>query len=303
MKVEALLDVAIPRTASPSRWRAYGRQFLRNGLGMFGAAISLLIAAVALVAPLIAPYDPIQVNPDKIFEARSWSHWLGTDELGRDLFSRLIYGARISFFIGIVAVVFKTIVGTAVGLVTGYFEGAIDHVLMRLLDVLYAFPRTLLALLILAIVGPSIPALIFVIGLGGIPQFARIVRGAVLSAKQNEYVVAARSLGSTSSRILRRYLLPNVSAPILILSSLSLARAITAEASLSFLGLGVDPTLPTWGGMLRAGGPYLRLYPHLAVFPGLLIMLAVLGFNAMGDAIRDILDPRMLSRVRGGRAG
>ncbi|MBI1998428.1 MAG: ABC transporter permease [Deltaproteobacteria bacterium] len=145
MKAEALLDVAMPRSASPSRWRAYGRQFLQNGLGMFGAAISLLITAIALVAPLIAPYDPIQVNPDKIFEARSWSHWLGTDELGRDLFSRLIYGARISFFIGIVAVVFKTIVGTAVGLVTGYFEGAVDHVLMRLLDVLYAFPRTLLA--------------------------------------------------------------------------------------------------------------------------------------------------------------
>jgi peptide/nickel transport system permease protein len=201
----------------------------------------------------------------------------------------------------VVVVVFKTVVGTFIGLITGYFEGFIDDFLMRCLDVLYAFPRTLLALLILAIVGPSIPALIFVIGLGGIPQFARIVRGAVLSAKQNEYVVAARSLGSSSARILWRYLLPNVLAPILILSSLSLARAITAEASLSFLGLGVDPTLPTWGGMLRAGGPYLRLYPHLAIFPGLLIMLAVLGFNAMGDAIRDILDPRMLNRVRGGR--
>jgi peptide/nickel transport system permease protein len=231
MKAEALLGAAMPRTASQSRWRAYGRQFLQNGLGMFGAAISLLITLVALAAPLLAPYDPIQVQPDKIFEARSWSHWLGTDELGRDFFSRLIYGARISLFIGIVAVAFKTVVGTAVGLVTGYFEGAVDHLLMRLLDVLYAFPRTLLALLILAIVGPSIPALIFVIGLGGIPQFARIVRGAVLSAKQNEYIVAARSLGSTSLRILWRYLLPNVSAPILILSSLSLARAITAEAS------------------------------------------------------------------------
>src|SRR4029434_730312 len=161
--------------------------------------------------------------------------------------------------------------------------------------------RTLLALLILAIVGPSIPALIFVIGLGGIPQFARIVRGAVLSAQPNAHGVAARAWGSTSLRILFRYLLPNVLAPILILSSLSLARAITAEASLSFLGLGVDPTLTTWGGMLRAGGPYFRLHPHLAVLPGLLIMLAVLGFNAMGDAIRDILDPRMMSRVRGGR--
>jgi peptide/nickel transport system permease protein len=282
-------------------WRSTYRKFFHNGLGMFGAAISLAIGLIALVAPLIAPYDPIHVEPDKIFEPRSWSHWLGTDELGRDLLSRLIYGARISFFVGLVAVVFKTILGTTIGLVTGYFEGFIDHLLMRCLDVLYAFPRTLLALLILAIVGPSIPALIFVIGLGGIPQFARIVRGAVLSAKQNDYVIAARSLGSTSARILWRYLLPNVLAPILILSSLSLARAITAEASLSFLGLGVDPTLPTWGGMLRAGGPYLRLYPHVAIFPGLLIMLAVLGFNAMGDAIRDILDPRMLSRVRGGR--
>ena len=301
MKAEATVGAAMPSKASPGLWRAYYRQFLGNGLGVFGALISLSIGLVALIAPLIAPYDPVQVQPDEILAAGSWSHWLGTDELGRDFLSRLIHGARISFFIGIVAVAFKTVAGTFIGLITGYFEGVIDHFLMRCLDVLYAFPRTLLALLILAIVGPSIPALIFVIGLGGIPQFARIVRGAVLSAKQNEYIVAARSLGSTSRRILWRYLLPNVLAPILILSSLSLARAITAEASLSFLGLGVDPTLPTWGGMLRAGGPYFRLHPHLAVFPGLLIMLAVLGFNAMGDAIRDILDPRMLSRVRGGR--
>ena len=301
MKAEATIVMALPESRSQSLWLGYYRRFLHNGLGMFGAVISLAIGLIAIIAPLIAPYDPIQVQPDKIFEPGSWSHWLGTDELGRDLLSRLIYGARISFFVGVVAVAFKTVIGTTVGLVTGYFEGVIDHFLMRCLDVLYAFPRTLLALLILAIVGPSIPALIFVIGLGGIPQFARIVRGAVLSAKQNEYVVAARSLGSTSLRILWRCLLPNVLAPILILSSLSLARAITAEASLSFLGLGIDPTLPTWGGMLRAGGPYFRLHPHLAIFPGLLIMLAVLGFNAMGDAIRDILDPRMMSRVRGGR--
>ena len=301
MKAEAVFDFAASEPTRPSRWRNSYRQFLHNGLGMFGALISLAITVIAITAPWLAPYDPIQVGPDKIFAAKSWSHWLGTDELGRDLLSRLIYGARISFFVGIIAVIFKTVIGTAIGLVTGYFEGFVDHLLMRCLDVLYAFPRTLLALLILAIVGPSIPALIFVIGLGGIPQFARIVRGAVLSAKQNDYVVAARSLGSTSGRIIWRYLLPNVLAPILILSSLSLARAITAEASLSFLGLGIDPTLPTWGGMLRAGGPYLRLHPHMAIFPGLLIMLAVLGFNAMGDAIRDILDPRMLSRVRGGR--
>src|SRR5262245_28583920 len=301
MKADSAAAMAIAAPASRSHWQTYSQKFLHSGLGMFGAAISLAIGLVAVAAPLIAPYDPIQVNADMIFEPGSWSHWLGTDELGRDLLSRLIHGARISFFIGIVAVGFKTILGTTIGLVTGYFEGIIDHFFMRCLDVLYAFPRTLLALLILAIVGPSIPALIFVIGIGGIPQFARIVRGAVLSAKQNEYVVAARSLGCTSMRILWRYLLPNVLAPVLILSSLSLARAITAEASLSFLGLGVDPSLPTWGGMLRAGGPYLRLHPHLAVFPGLLIMLAVLGFNAMGDAIRDILDPRMLNRVRGGR--
>ncbi len=301
MRAEATVDLAMAEAPSQNFWLSYYRRFMQNGLGLFGLAISVVITLMAILAPLIAPHDPIAVNPDKIFSARDWQHWLGTDELGRDFLSRLIYGARISFFVGVVAVVFKTIVGTVIGLVTGYFEGFIDDFLMRCLDVLYAFPRTLLALLILAIVGPSIPALIFVIGLGGIPQFARIVRGAVLSAKQNEYVTAARSLGSTSGRILWRYLLPNVLAPILILASLSLARAITAEASLSFLGLGVDPTLPTWGGMLRAGGPYLRLYPHLAIFPGLLIMLAVLGFNAMGDAIRDILDPRMLNRVRGGR--
>ena len=178
MKAEASLAIRLAESGSQSLWRSAYRKFLRNGLGMFGAAISLAIGLIAVVAPLIAPYDPIQVQPDKIFEAQSWSHWLGTDELGRDLLSRLIYGARISFFVGLVAVAFKTVIGSAIGLITGYFEGFIDHLLMRCLDVLYAFPRTLLALLILAIVGPSIPALIFVIGLGGIPQFARIVRGA-----------------------------------------------------------------------------------------------------------------------------
>lgn len=289
------------RRLSHSIGMTYLRQFRQNGLGVVGAAISLLLALVALFAPVLAPYDPIQVEPDKIFSPMSWGHLLGTDELGRDILSRLIYGARISFLIGILAVAFKTVMGTGIGLVAGFYEGFIDHLSMRILDVIYAFPRTLLALLILAAVGPSIPALIFVIGLGGIPQFARIVRGSVLSQKQNEYIVAARALGSNNSRILWRYLLPNVLAPVLILSSLSLARAITAEASLSFLGLGVDPTLPTWGGMLRAGGPYLRTQPDLAFLPGLMIMFAVLGFNAMGDAIRDILDPRMLIRVRGGR--
>ncbi|MBI4488147.1 MAG: ABC transporter permease [Deltaproteobacteria bacterium] len=289
------------RRLSQSIGMSYLRQFRQNGLGIVGAAISLLLALVALFAPVLAPYDPIQVEPDKIFSPMSWGHLLGTDELGRDILSRLIYGARISFLIGILAVAFKTVMGTGIGLVAGFYEGFIDHLSMRILDVIYAFPRTLLALLILAAVGPSIPALIFVIGLGGIPQFARIVRGSVLSQKQNEYIVAARALGSNNPRILWRYLLPNVLAPVLILSSLSLARAITAEASLSFLGLGVDPTLPTWGGMLRAGGPYLRTQPDLAFLPGLMIMFAVLGFNAMGDAIRDILDPRMLIRVRGGR--
>lgn len=289
------------RRLSHSIGMSYLRQFRQNGLGIVGAAISLLLALVALFAPVLAPYDPIQVEPDKIFSPMSWGHLLGTDELGRDILSRLIYGARISFLIGILAVAFKTVMGTGIGLVAGFYEGFIDHLSMRIMDVIYAFPRTLLALLILAAVGPSIPALIFVIGLGGIPQFARIVRGSVLSQKQNEYVVAARALGSNNRRILWRYLLPNVLAPVLILSSLSLARAITAEASLSFLGLGVDPTLPTWGGMLRAGGPYLRTQPDLAFLPGLMIMFAVLGFNAMGDAIRDILDPRMLIRVRGGR--
>ncbi len=290
------------RRLSESVGISYLRQFRHNGLGMFGAAICLFLGLAALFAPILAPYDPIQVQPDKIFSPMSWGHLLGTDELGRDILSRLIYAARISFLIGILAVAFKTVVGTGIGLVAGYYEGFIDHLSMRIMDVIYAFPRTLLALLILAAVGPSIPALIFVIGLGGIPQFARIVRGSVLSAKQNEYLVAARALGSNNLRILWRYLLPNVLAPVLILSSLSLARAITAEASLSFLGLGVDPTLPTWGGMLRAGGPYLRTQPDLAFLPGLMIMFAVLGFNAMGDAIRDILDPRMLTRVRGGRS-
>ena len=288
-----------PRQRSRPRWRTLLR---RKPLGAISAVILCGLIATAVLAPLIAPYDPYRFNlnerglpirlhpPDATF-------LFGTDTHGRDVLSRIIYGARVSLIVGFLSVAIGTLAGTLIGLVSGYWEGSIDQALQRLVDTLMAFPGIVLALAVLSVFGQSLLNVILVIGLVIAPGASRVVRGTVLSVKHNTYVDAARAAGASSWRILLRHILPNVFAPILIIASVWLGNAIVIEAALSFLGLGTPPPTPTWGGMLSGEGRRsLETAPYLAIFPGLAISIVVLAFNMLGDALRDLLDPRLRTR-------
>lgn len=274
----------------------------RKPLGAISAVVLAALIVVALLAPLIAPYDPYQFNlnerglpirlryPDQQF-------LFGTDTHGRDVLSRVIYGARVSLLVGFCSVALGTCVGTLIGLMSGYWQGKIDQGLQRGVDTLMAFPGIVLALAVLSVLGQSLANIILVIALVIAPGSSRVVRGAVLSIKQNAYVDAARAAGASSWRIVLYHILPNVFAPILVIASVWLGNAIVIEAALSFLGLGTPPPTPTWGGMLGGEGRRsLETAPYLAIFPGLAISIVVLAFNMFGDALRDILDPRLRTR-------
>lgn len=274
----------------------------RKPLGALSAVVLVALIAVALLAPLLAPYDPYQFNlnerglpirlryPDQQF-------LFGTDAHGRDVLSRVIYGARVSLLVGFCAVALGTCAGTLIGLISGYWEGRMDQGMQRGVDTLMAFPGIVLALAVLSVLGQSMVNIILVIALVIAPGSSRVVRGAVLSIKQNAYIDAARAAGASSWRIVLHHVLPNVFAPILVIASVWLGNAIVIEAALSFLGLGTPPPTPTWGGMLGGEGRRsLETAPYLAIFPGLAISIVVLAFNMFGDALRDILDPRLRTR-------
>jgi peptide/nickel transport system permease protein len=269
------------------------RDLLRVRLAGVGLVIIVLLVGCAVLAPAIAPYDPLKQNLDLAFAPPSVAHPLGTDDLGRDLLSRTIYGARISLLAGVVAVGIALVVGVTVGLVAGYRGGWPDQVLMRLMDALLAFPGLILALAITAALGSNLVNALIAIGIVGIPSYARLTRGQVLAVRELAYVEAARALGTSPGRILLRHVLPNVSAPLIVQTSLGVAFAILAEASLSFLGLGAQPPTPSWGAMVSLGRDYLDQAPWVVFVPGGAIFLAVLGFNFLGDALRDTLDPRI----------
>lgn len=271
----------------------FARDFLAMRLAAVGLGIILLLLVCAAGAGVIAPYDPIQQNLDLAFAPPSIAHLLGTDDLGRDLLSRTIYGARISLLAGIVSVGIALVIGVSVGLVAGYWGGTLDQVLMRLMDALLAFPGLILALAITAALGSDLINALIAIGIVGIPTYARLTRGQVLSVREFAFVEAARAVGTSDARILARHVLPNVSAPLIVQASLSVAFAILAEASLSFLGLGAKPPTPSWGAMVSLGRDYLDQAPWVVFVPGGAIFLAVLGFNFVGDALRDALDPRL----------
>jgi len=269
------------------------RRLRRNRAAVAGAGIVLLFVALAVLAPVLVPYNPIQGNLDDRLQSFSESHWLGTDELGRDLLSRILYGARVSLQIQIVAVVLALIVGVLLGSLSGYLGGTVDSVIMRCMDVLLAFPGIFLALGIIAALGPGLVNLMFAAGISSIPQFARIVRASILSLKEREFVEAALALGGGSNRIMFRHLLPNCLAPIIVQSTLRMATVLLTASGLSFLGLGVQPPTPEWGAMLSNARSYLIVAPHVATIPGLAIMVVVVGFNLFGDGLRDTLDPRL----------
>lgn len=283
--------------ARKSRLQALWRFTKRKPLGAASASLILLIVFTAIFANVLAPFDPLLTRPEIRLEPPSWQHLFGTDDIGRDVFSRIIYGARISLWVGLLAVGIGTFVGTIIGLICGYWEGRLDLVLQRFMDALMAIPGLILALAIVSVLTPNTTNAMLAIAVVIIPGNSRIVRGAVLSAKQNPYVEAARALGCRHLHIIVRHILPNVTAPILIIASIWLGNAIFIEASLSFLGLGTQPPTPSWGLMLSSTGrAFMEQAPWLAIFPGLAISLAVLGFNLLGDTLRDIWDPKLRGR-------
>ncbi len=266
----------------------------RKPLGAASAFLIVLLVFTAIFAEVLAPYDPLAAQPEVRLAAPSWAHPFGTDDIGRDVLSRIIYGTRLSLWVGLLAVGIGTFAGTVVGLASGYWEGWVDLVLQRLMDALMTIPGLILALAIVSVLRPSTTNAMLAIAVVIIPGNSRIVRGAVLSAKQNPYVESAQALGCPHVWIILRHILPNVTAPILIIASIWLGNAILIEASLSFLGLGTQPPTPSWGLMLSSTGrAFMEQAPWLAIFPGFAISLAVLGFNLLGDTLRDTWDPKL----------
>ncbi len=269
------------------------RRLRRNRAAMIGLVVVGLLALLALFAPLVAPADPISQDLDARLLPPSRQHWLGTDDLGRDLLSRIIYGGRTSLTVGIVSVGIALAVGTVLGLAGGFYRGWSESLIMRSMDIMLAFPATLLAIFIVGIRGPGLNNAMLAIGVINIPIFARIVRGSTLRVQQEDFVEAARALGASQQRVLNRHILPNTLAPIIVQTSLSVGAAILEAAGLSFLGLGAQAPTPEWGSMLTNTREFLRDAPWAATFPGLAILLAVVGFNLLGDGLRDALDPRL----------
>jgi peptide/nickel transport system permease protein len=272
---------------------AMWKRFRRNRLALAGLAIVALLTAVAVAAPLLAPRDPAsQVLEDKRMRPGA-RYWLGADEFGRDIASRLIYGSRVALVVGAVSVLIALALGTVLGTVAGFLGGVADEVIMRALDVLLAFPYLLLAIAIVSALGPGLENTILAVGIWATPGFARVIRGSVLAVKEQEYVAAARAIGAGTGRVVARHVLPNCISILIVYSALYMASAILLEAALSFLGLGIQPPMPSWGLMVSTGRDFLTIAPHIATFPGLAIAVAVLGFNLLGDGLRDALDPRL----------
>jgi ABC-type dipeptide/oligopeptide/nickel transport system permease subunit len=278
---------------SRSLWKDAWRRLRRNRTALSGAFIIVLFVLVALAAPLVAPYDPVEQNYEALLEGPSLRHPFGTDNFGRDIFSRIIWGARISLRLGFFGTLVGVVLGIAVGLSSGYYGRWVDSTLMRLLDIQLALPGLLLAVTIIAVLGVGEINVIVAIGIFSLPTFARVLRGSILSLKQQDFVLAARAVGVPDRRIMLAHLLPNAIAPIMVIATLRLGSAILTAASLSFLGLGIRPPAPEWGAMLSDARNYLQLAPHVAIFPGLAILLSVLALNLLGDGLRDALDPRL----------
>lgn len=263
----------------------------RKPLAAFGGVIVVILVLMAVLADLIVPYDPM-AHSNQILQGPSWSHWAGTDQFGRDIFSRIIYGARISLQVGLIAVGIAMVVGTLIGLIGGYYGGWFDMVTQRLIEIMLAFPGLLLALAIIAVLGNGIQNVMIAVGVGSVPSYARLVRAQVMAAKEKDYVEAARAIGARDVRLISKHIFPEVISSLIVLSSLGIAGAILSAAALSFIGLGAQPPTPEWGAMLSQGRDFLRDQWWITTFPGIFIAFTVLGFNLLGDGLRDALDPQ-----------
>lgn len=291
-KAATITAVKVEEEHTPP-WKEAWQSFSNNKLALFGLGIVLFFIIVAIIAPLIAPYTYQDQNLIDRLQPPSSKHWFGTDDFGRDIYSRILYGARISLWVGFFSVLGSVILGTLLGIVSGYYGRWVDAIISRIFDIMLAFPSILLAIAVVAILGPSLQNALIAIAVINIPNFGRLVRSKVLSVKQEEYIMAARAVGMKDSRILFRHILPNSISPVIVQATLAIATAIIEAAALGFLGLGAQAPTPEWGKMLADSKEYLVQAPWTLFFPGIAIMLTVLGFNLMGDGLRDVLDPKM----------
>lgn len=292
MATNAQVQQIVLAPAAPSFGKRMRRIARKKPIGTASLVFIIILALAAIFAPLISPYDPLAPDYSMLRKAPTLEHPFGTDQIGRDVLSRIIYGTRISFLVGVISVGVALAIGTPVGLVSGYFRGPIDEILMRIVDGISAFPSLVLALAIVAILEPSLFNVMFAIGVTTVPIFARLTRSQVLSLRERDFITAATALGASDWRIMARHIMPNALSPLIVQATLGLGLAILAEASLGYLGVGVQPPTPTWGGILNQGSPLIELAPWLSIVPGLAIFSLVLAFNLLGDALRDVLDPR-----------
>lgn len=269
------------------------RRLRKNKTAVFGLVIIAILLLTALFAPLIAPYHYDEQNLDEAFISPSTRHVMGTDNFGRDILSRIIYGSRISLMVGFIAVSIGMVIGGTLGAISAYYGGITDNILMRLIDVLLAMPNILLAISISAALGPGLVNAMIAVGIGTVPNYARVTRASVLTVKEREYVEAARCIGAKDGRIILTHIIPNALAPMIVQATLGVASAILSAAALSFIGLGIQPPTPEWGAMLSAGRSYIRDYWYIVTFPGLAIMVTIFALNLFGDGLRDALDPRL----------
>lgn len=293
--VDASKADEIVKTKKRSQSADVWKRLKKSKAAMAGLVLIVMFVCMALFAPLIADYDTqvIKLNIPERLESPSANHWFGTDEYGRDIFYRIVYGTRISLFVGVISVGIALSIGGFLGAIAGYYGGKLDNAIMRVLDVLLAIPAILLAITIVSALGSSILNLMIAVGISNIPGFARVVRASILSVKDQEFIEAAKAIGAKDHVIILKHVLPNSMAPIIVYATLKVATAIMATASLSFIGLGVQPPTPEWGSMLAGGRQYMRDQMYIVMFPGLAIVLAVLSLNLIGDGLRDALDPKL----------
>ena len=284
-------DVA--RVRGWERARRWWHRFARNRGAVFGLAVFVAVVLMAVFAGVLAPYDPLTQGVGPANEAPTWKHWAGTDSFGRDMLSRIIYGARIALVVGIMSVLLAMIVGVTLGLVAGYYGGWVDVVIMRVMDGLFAFPIIILAIAMMAVMGFGVKNVIIAVAVGFIAPFARVTRADVLAVKEEPYIEAARLSGVARPAIIARHVLPNVLAPIIVQAALRVSGAIITESGLSFLGLGPPPPTPVWGSMIAEGRNFIVMAPHVSTIPGIALMVTIVGLNLLGDGLRDTLDPRL----------
>ncbi|MFP4975602.1 ABC transporter permease [Paenibacillus sp. CN-4] len=288
----ALAAQAAPQSLPKGRVRQFAAKFSRQKLSLAAAVFIVLLFIIAALAPVIAPYDPNAPDYDALMAGPSAKHWAGTDEYGRDILSRLIIGAQLSLGVSLSSVAIAAVAGTFLGLISGYYGGWLDRLIMRGSDVLFSFPDLLLAIGIVAILGPGLSNVVIAVAVFGIPSFARIIRSVTLSAKETLFVEAARSMGAKNGRIIWKHIFPETVPTIIINVTMKIGSAILAASSLSFLGMGAKPTEPDWGAMLSMARDYLSIAPHIVYFPGAVIFITVLAFNLLGDGLQDALDPK-----------